>query len=111
MIMSDTQSHHCPNCESLADELASVKDDRDLWKQSEGGCSAQYEKLSAENERLQRECREQRLTLIAAVVASGCKIVIGITDAIRAPDYELRKSVDPSNGAFILTAAPQEAKP
>jgi hypothetical protein len=58
MIMSDTQSQHCPNCESLADELASVKDDRDLWKQSEGGCSAQYEKLSAENERLRDEVVE-----------------------------------------------------
>jgi len=83
IVTANRPSQHCPNCEALAAEI----------------------------ERLRRECREQRLTLIAAVVASGGKIVISMIDAMRAPDYELRKSHDPSNCAFILTAALQETKP
>jgi DNA-binding ferritin-like protein (Dps family) len=58
MMMHDSPIHHCANCEALAAELASVKEDRDLWKQTEGGCSAQYDKLSAENERLRDEVVE-----------------------------------------------------
>lgn len=49
------------NCEQalrLQKELAEVTEDRDLWKQSEAGCSAAYNELHTENTALKARVAE-----------------------------------------------------
>jgi chromosome segregation ATPase len=49
--------------EALAAELAEVKQDRDLWNQSEATCEAQYAKLAAERDAARQSAISNRKAL------------------------------------------------